>query len=121
MESDLEEPRPLRFVGSAAKDMRALPREVRRVFGYDLHAIQCGKTPPGAKKLKGLPGVMELVKRHDTDTYRAAYVANIGGMVYVLHCFKKKSKRGIGTPREDVNLIRSRLQLAHEDNKGRLS
>src|SRR3989304_10268445 len=101
----MAEPRPRRFVGGAGKDLRAFPKAVRRVFGYDLHAVQCGGTPPGAKKFKGLPGVMELVKRHDTDTYRTVYAANIGGVVYVLHCFKKKSKRGIKTPREDVNLI----------------
>lgn len=79
MEIETAEPRPLRFVGGAAKDLREFPKEVRRVFGYDLHAMQCGKTPPGAKRLKGLPGVMELAKRHDTGTYRTAYVANIRG------------------------------------------
>lgn len=67
----------------------------------------------------GVPGVMELIERYDTDTYRAVYVANIAGKVYVLHCFKKKSKRGIKTPKEDWDLIRQRLRLAQEDSKGK--
>ncbi|VAX25363.1 hypothetical protein MNBD_NITROSPINAE02-688, partial [hydrothermal vent metagenome] len=62
-----------------------------------------------AKSLKGLPGVMELVERYDTDTYRAVYIANIKGRVYALHCFKRKSKRGIRTPKEDIDLVRQRL------------
>ena len=62
---------------------------------------------------------MELIERYDTDTYRAVYVANIAGKVYVLHCFKKKSKRGIKTPKEDMDLIRQRLRLAQEDSKGK--
>ncbi|MBT4664207.1 MAG: type II toxin-antitoxin system RelE/ParE family toxin, partial [Methylococcales bacterium] len=61
--------------------------------------------------------VMELVERYNKDTYRAVYVANIGGVVYVLHCFKKKSKQGIKTPKEDIDLIRQRLRQAKEEEK----
>ena len=111
--------RALRFVGSALKDLRKFPQAVRRQIGFDLDAVQCGETPGTAKSLKGVPGVMELVERYDTDTYRAVYVANIAGKVYVLHCFKKKSKRGIKTPKEDRDLIRQRLRLAQEDSKGK--
>ncbi len=60
---------------------------------------------------------MELVERYSKDTYRAVYVANIEGVVYVLHCFKKKSKQGIKTPKEDIDLIRQRLRQAQEENK----
>ncbi|MBT3923939.1 MAG: type II toxin-antitoxin system RelE/ParE family toxin, partial [Nitrospina sp.] len=59
----------------------------------------------------------ELVERYNKDTYRAVYVANIGGVVYVLHCFKKKSKQGIKTPKEDIDLIRQRLRQAKEEEK----
>ncbi|MGR3317007.1 MAG: type II toxin-antitoxin system RelE/ParE family toxin [Candidatus Anammoxibacter sp.] len=79
--------------------------------------VKCGKTPISAKALKGLTGVMELVERYDTDTYRAVYVTNIGDMVYVLHCFKKKSKSGIKTSREDINIIKQRFKEAKELSK----
>ncbi len=32
--------------------------------------------------------------------------------VFVLHCFQKKSKRGIETPKEDSAIIRARLKIA---------
>ncbi|MGR3218415.1 MAG: type II toxin-antitoxin system RelE/ParE family toxin [Candidatus Anammoxibacter sp.] len=111
--------RPLRFVGKSRKDLQSFPKTVKRAVGFDLDEVQCGETPVNAKLLKGLYGVMELIERHDTDTYRAVYMTNIGGAVYVLHCFKKKSKRGIKTSREDIDLIRSRLRVAREDYKRR--
>ena len=61
---------------------------------------------------------MELVERYNKDTYRAVYVVNLGDAVYVLHCFKKKSKRGIRTPKEDIDLIRQRLRQAQAYHKG---
>lgn len=109
--------RPLEFIGSALKDLRQFPEKVRRQVGYDLDIVQSGETPLSAKSLKGLSGVMELVERYDKDTYRAVYITNIGGTVYVLHCFKKKSKQGIKTPKEDIDLIKQRLRQAQKERK----
>jgi len=67
--------------------------------------------------MKGVSGVVELVEPYNKDAYRAIYVTNIGDLVYVLHCFKKKSKSGIKTPKEDIDLIRQRLRLARELSK----
>ena len=109
------EKRELKFVGSALKDLRQFPEKIKRQVGFDLDMVQGGETPTTAKNLKGLASVMELVERYDKDTYRAVYVTNIGGVVYVLHCFKKKSKQGIKTPKEDINLIRQRLRQVQEE------
>lgn len=102
----------LEFIGSARRDLRQFPAAVRDDIGFDLYQVQCGSTPDSAKPLKGLPGVMELIERYNTDTYRAVYIARLGEKVYVLHCFKKKAKRGIRTPNEEIDLIRQRLQWA---------
>ena len=40
--------------------------------------------------------------------------------VYVLHAFQKKSKSGIKTPTEDMELIQRRLKAAEADYKARL-
>jgi phage-related protein len=37
--------------------------------------------------------------------------------VYVLHVFQKKSKHGIATPREDIDLIRKRLQRVQHEHR----
>lgn len=118
---DHSDPKSLIFIGSARKDLRAFPKAVRDDVGFDLYQIQCGRTPENAKPLKGIPGVMELVERYDTDTYRAVYVAHFEGAVYVLHCFKKKAKRGIQTPKEDIAVIRSRLRQARQHSGGKRS
>jgi phage-related protein len=35
-------------------------------------------------------------------------------VVYVLHAFQKKSKKGIATPQHDIDLIKTRLKTATE-------
>jgi phage-related protein len=103
--------KPVIWVGSSRKDLRAFPRQVRADMGQALYATQMGDTDPAAKPLKGFGGmrVMEIVDRHDTNTYRAVYTVQFSDVVYVLHAFQKKSKRGIAMPPKDIELIRSRL------------
>ena len=113
--------KPVIWVGSSRKDLRAFPRQVRADIGQALYAAQMGDTDPAAKPLKGFGGtrVMEIVDRHDTNTYRAVYTAQFAGIIYVLHAFQKKSKRGIATPRKDIELIRRRLADAGRLHKER--
>jgi phage-related protein len=85
-------------------------------FGFELFLAQTGQRPPSAKLLRGLgSGVVELVGDFDGDTYRAVYAVRFREAVYVLHAFKKKSKRGIKTPQSDVDLVRRRLKDAEQD------
>ena len=55
---------------------------------------------------------MEVVARHDGDTFRAVYTVRFETAVYVLHAFQKKAKRGIATPKQELDLVRRRLQAA---------
>ena len=54
--------------------------------------------------------MLELVEDFDSDTYRAVYTVRFAGVVYVLHAFQKKAKKGIATPQQDIELIKSRLR-----------
>lgn len=95
----MEELKQLYWVNSALKGLKEFPEAVKDEIGYTLHCIQEGQKPSTTKHLKGLgSGVMEIVCDFDTNTYRAVYVLNLGNKIYVLHCFQKKSKRGITTP-----------------------
>jgi len=86
-----------------------------------LFLAQTGQHPPSAKPLKGLGGgTVELVEDFDGDTYRAVYTVRFAEAVYVLHAFKKKSKRGIATPKSDIDLIKRRLRDAASDHATRL-
>lgn len=40
------------------------------------------------------------------------YTVKFERVVYVLHAFQKKSKRGIATPKQDLDLIETRLKRA---------
>lgn len=106
--------RELEWIASSRKDMKALPRPVQRAFGYALYAAQIGEKPPEAKPLQGFGGmgVLELIEDYRGDTYRAVYTVRFATRIYVLHVFQKKSKRGIATPKQEMNLIRERLKEA---------
>ena len=112
--------KPLYWVGSSKKDLQGAPRDVQDVFGFALYLAQEGGKHYQAKSLRGFAGagVLEVVENHDSDTYRAIYTVNLGGAVYVLHCFQKKSSTGIKTPKHEVDLIKSRLKLAMAHAKG---
>jgi phage-related protein len=111
---DEVKPKGLEWIGASRKDMRALPLTVRRTFGYALYAAQLGKRPPDVKPLKGFggAGVLEVIEDYRGDTYRAVYTVQFAGMIYVLHVFQKKAKHGIGTPKQELDLIKERLKRA---------
>lgn len=100
--------------------MLRFPPEVRRSAGFALSAAQFGGKHPSAKPWKGEgPGVLEIVKDFDGDTYRAVYTVRFSQAVYVLHAFQKKSPRGIATRQTDVVAIRERLRIAQKDYEKR--
>lgn len=109
-----ELPKPLVWIASSKKDLKAFPRPVQRDLGHALEIAQFGLTPVHAKPLKGFKGagVLELVDDHDGNTYRAVYTVRLGGRIYVLHAFQKKSKKGIETPKHVIDLIKARLKEA---------
>lgn len=106
--------RPLEWIGSSYKDLMALPADVRRFFGYALSLAQAGDQHDDAKVLMGFgsAGVLEVVEDDRSGTYRAVYTVKFKEAVFVLHCFQKKSKHGIATPKEDLAIIRARLKVA---------
>jgi len=112
--------KPLFWIGSSLKDITRFPSEVQRSVGFALSAAQYGRKHPSAKPWKGEgPGVLEIVKNHDGDTYRALYTVRFANAVYVLHAFQKKSPRGISTRQSDVVLVKERLKLAQRDYEER--
>jgi phage-related protein len=105
---------PLIWVGSSKKDLCALPVEVRQFFGHALDVAQRGGRHQSAKTMRGFSGagVLELVEDDAGGTYRAVYTVRYREAVFVLHCFQKKSKCGIATPVEEMDIVRARLKLA---------
>lgn len=102
---------PLKWVGSSKKDLMQFPNEVKREVGYALYVAQKGDVHDFAKIFKGCgSGVYEIVSNFDTNAYRAIYIVKLNENVYVLHAFPKKSKKGVKTPKEEINVIKERLK-----------
>jgi len=115
----MSEERRVDFIGSSREDLRGFPDEVKQDIGYALFEAQRGLKSASAKPLKGFggAGVLEIVENFSSGTYRAVYTVRFEKVIYVLHCFQKKSKHGIKTPKQDIELIKQRLELAEEDYK----
>ena len=108
--------KPLYWVGSSKRDLLSLPGPVVDLFGFALYLAQDGRKHEQAKPLRGFgsAGVLEVVEDWGRSTYRAVYTVRFEGVVFVLHMFQKKSKRGIATPKSDLDLIRQRLKVAEQ-------
>ena len=86
------QPKPLEWIGSSKKDLKALPDEVMDVFGYALFLAQIGGKHDQAKPLHGFgsAGVLEVVEDFRGNAYRAVYTVRFEKRVFVLHAFQKK-------------------------------
>lgn len=114
--------RPLFWIASSKRDYGEFPPRVQDTLGFELFLAQTGQHPPSAKPLKGLGSrVVELIEDFDGNTYRTVYTVRFQEAVYVLHAFKKKSKRGVATPKSDIELIKRRLKDAVSDHAERFS
>lgn len=111
--------KPVDWLGNSLRVLRSFPEQVQDDIGHSLFLVQSGLMPKDAKPLTGIvSGVFEIVTRYDGETYRTVYAVKISNKVYVLHVFQKKSKLGIKTPQQDIDLIVSRLKQAQRrENK----
>jgi len=113
--------KPAYWIGSSKDDISSFPLEVKSEIGFSIFSAQNGETPLNSVPLTGFGGskVPEVIVNYDGDTYRAVYTVKFKDAVYVLHAFKKKSRRGIRTPKHEIDLIKARLKLAENDYKMR--
>jgi phage-related protein len=93
-------------------------------MGFAINDAQNGGEHPRAKALRGFGGrsVLEVVDDEDGDTYRAVYTVRFAGVIYILHAFQKKSKKGSETPKHEIEVIRARLKTAeahYQENRGK--
>ena len=99
--------KPLVWLGSARRDIRAFPSDARRRSGFQLRKVQQGLVPDDWKPMTSVgPGVREI--RIQTDlVHRVFYIATFDDAVYVLHAFEKKTRK---TPAHDMTLARDRYR-----------
>lgn len=107
--------RPLRWLGNSKKNIQNFPKDAQKGMGAQLQTMQFGGMPKNAKPFKGIgSGVFEIAIKSDKEAYRTVLAVQLGNTIYVLHAFQKKSKKGIETPKQDIDLIKQRYNEAKE-------
>lgn len=106
------------WLADSRSRVKAFPARVQHEIGYALYAAQLGEMSSRTRILHGLgSGVMEVAANDESGTYRAVYAVSIGGSIYVIHAFQKKSKTGIATPASEIELVRQRLKQLRSEVK----
>ena len=107
--------RPVSWIKAARKDFEEFPDDVQEDMLNALTIAAEGGKSDNAKPFKGVDGgVFEIAIRYRGDAFRAVYAVKIGEDIWVIHAFQKKSKKGIKTPQEEVDLVRERLKRLQE-------
>jgi phage-related protein len=107
--------RPISWIRAARKDFEDFPQGAQIAMARALTILAEGQIPDIAKHLTGFgAGVMELALKHRGDAFRVVYALRIDEDVWVIHAFQKKSKSGIKTPKQEIELIHARLKRLKE-------
>lgn len=102
------------WIGRSKADLKKFPERVQESVGYALWGVQTGGAPASSKPLKGFGSakVREIIENDSSGTYRVVYTVEFRDFVAVLHAFQKKSKSGISTPPQEIELVKKRLAEA---------
>ncbi len=105
--------RSIKFRATSLRDLRDFPRSVIREAGFQLDKIQHGLAPDDAKPMTTMGlGVTELRLWDEAGTFRVVYVAKFSDVVYVLHCFQKKTPQ---TAKKDIDLVTNRYKALRKE------
>ena len=105
------------WLGDSREVLRAFPAGVQQDLGYALYQVQLGQMPPDSKPMRTVrPGVYELRDQDERAWYRVFYLKKIAGVVYVLHCFEKRTAQ---TERKDIEVAKERLKRLDEQKRAK--
>jgi phage-related protein len=106
--------KPLLWLGSSRRDIRAFPPEARRAAGYQLLRVQQGMEPNDWKSMTIIGTGVREIRVHTETEHRVCYIARFAEAVYVLHAFQKRTRK---TPASDVELARTRYRELLESRR----
>ncbi len=96
------------FCGDSLSALKRFPELARREVGHQLDVIQRGKEPDDWKPMNSVaPGVREIRIRDEQGIFRVLYVTKFDDLIYVLHCFQKKTEK---TSAADIELAKHRYK-----------
>lgn len=99
--------KPVEFRGDSLDALREFPESARREAGFQIDKVQQGHEPDDWKPMTTVgTGVKEIRIRDEAGAFRVIYVAKLADVIYVLHCFQKKTQ---ATSQKDIQLARKRF------------
>lgn len=106
----------LKWLSDTKKVLLNFPEPVTQEFGYALNVAQLGGKYYKTKPFTGHgSGLYEIAVEYEKNAYRLIYLIGIGDVIFVIHCFQKKSKSGIKTPLEEIKIINNRIKKLKSD------
>lgn len=94
--------------GDSLEVLKSFPSPVQQNLGFELWQLQQGERPTDYRSLPSVgPGVFELRDQDERAWYRLVYLSRIRNVIYVLHCFEKKTRE---MPRRDFEIARQRFK-----------
>jgi phage-related protein len=107
--------RRISWLKAALNDFHSFPRPVQDQMKSALEIATAGAKADVAKPMKGFDaGVYEIAVSHHSDAFRTIYALKLDSDIWVIHAFQKKSKKGIKTPKHEIDLIRNRIKRLRE-------
>jgi len=104
----MEQEKDIRWSGSSYEDLLEFPEDPRRQAGFQLGKVQAGLDPDDWKPFDDVgKGVREIRLRDRSGAYRIMYVAKFDEVIYVLHCFQKKTQV---TSKQDKEITKTRYR-----------
>src|SRR5436309_473843 len=101
------------WLGDSLQILRQFPESVQGDLGYALEQVQRGQMPQDSKPMRTVgQGVYELRDQDERGWYRIFYLKKIEDVIYVLHCFEKKTAQ---TEQKDINVAKQRLKRLREE------
>ena len=102
------------WCGDARTRIREFPEAARRKAGHELNRVQHGREPEDWKPMPSVGAGVNEIRVHAGGEHRVLYVAKFEEAVYVLHAFRKKTRK---TPKPALVLTSQRYRLVLEDRK----
>ncbi len=107
--------REIIWVKRAHKDFGKLPRSVQETMIAALEIAAVGEMADIAKPVKHIEArLFEIVVPFRGDAFRSIYTVKYGNDLWIVHVFKKKSSKGISTPKKEMDLVKERLKRIKE-------
>ena len=106
--------KPITWCGDSLQRIREFPDEARQETGHQLRRVQRGREPEDWKPMTTVGAGVQEVRIHKDGEFRVLYVAKFAEAIYVLHAFRKKTRK---TPEKDIDLASNRYRAIVDERR----